>query len=60
MVWRLPAAKPLPESMLAYQLHLKEQLAMKLESKFDNFDSNKYDWKYRRQNFGNFIPASMC
>ena len=61
MAWCLFSAKPLSEPMLVYcQLIPSEQISVKSESKYEDFDSRKYTWKYRLPNGGHFVSASIC
>ena len=48
MAWCLFSAKPLSEPMLVYcQLIPSEQISVKSESKYEDFDSGKYTAKWR-------------
>ena len=61
MACRLLGAKPLYEPMLYYcQLDHWEQNSIKLYSKFKHFLSRKPIWKYRPENVGHFVSASIC
>ena len=58
MACRLFGAKPLPEPMLAFcQLDSWEQISVKFESEFYNFDSRKCIWKCRLPEWLPFCPG---
>ena len=58
MACRLFSAKPLPQPTLAYcQLDSWEQISVKFESEFYNFDSRKCIWKCRRPEWRPFCPG---
>ena len=53
MAWCLNCARPLPEPIITYcQLDPWEQTSVKVESKYNDFQSKKCIWKYRLQNIG--------
>ena len=57
----LLGAKPLSEPMLAH-CHLDhwEQILLKLESKYNSFQSRKWIFKCHLQNGDHFVSTSMC
>ena len=58
MAFRLFGAKPLPEPMLDFcQLDSWEQISVKFESEFYNFDSKKCIWKCRLTELRPFCPG---
>ena len=60
MACDLSGAKPLPEPMLNYcQLDPREYILMKFYLKVRCFHSRKCISKYRPQNGGHFVQASM-
>ena len=60
MACRLFSTKPSPQSMLTYcQLNPQEHITMKFYLKFKYFHSRKRIWKWRLQNGGHFVQATM-
>ena len=51
----------LSEPTLVYcQLEYKLQISVKFFTKLKHFYAGKYIWKYRLENGGHFVLASMC
>ena len=54
-------AKPLPQPMLIYcQSNPYEQTLVRFESKYNNFHSRKWIWKYHQRNGGRSVSTSVC